>query len=81
MDITAVVKLVLKDAEKKREDYALSGATNDGGARHIEELVDFYRMGYDRIFPPAWEKYAKQYKRENDPEYKHYLKLKERFED
>lgn len=73
--IDKVMALVLKDAENKKLDAGYSGRWDDGGANRLEEQVKFFKLGMAGTLPPDWDKY----KRELDPEYVEYLRLKRKF--
>ena len=80
-NLKEVMELILDDAEERRQNAGFNGQHSDGGARELEEKVEIYRHGLEGSFPTEWVKYVKQYKKENDPEYKMYLRLKEQFEE
>jgi hypothetical protein len=79
--IEAVIALVLADAHDSREAAGMGGRWDDGGASRLEEQVKFFRYGISRCMPPEWEKYARQVENNADPEYKTYLRLKDKFRD
>ena len=45
----------------------------------ISDLT-IYLLALDKKIPVKWEPYLKEFKKNKDPEYLHYLKLKEKFE-
>jgi hypothetical protein len=80
-NIPDILKLILKDADHKREIAAHNGESHDGGSSTLIEAVEMYRCGLDGRFPSKWMKYKKQYEIECDPDYNTYLRLKQKFGD
>jgi hypothetical protein len=78
--INTIKRLVLKEAENKRNDAGYGGRWDDGGAGAMEAQVRFYEYGQKGIIPPEWEKLAKQVKNEGDPEWQEYQRLRKHFE-
>jgi hypothetical protein len=78
--IEKVIKKVEEYAEEQAYDAAMEGAMNDGGRSRTLDSIKFYRCGLDNQIPVEWEGFIKEINREEDPEYKYYLKLKEKFE-
>lgn len=74
--LTAIVELVRKAAADARSNAGYSGSWDDGGASRMERDIEFYLMGRSGLIPPDWKKYQKLL----DPEYKEYLRLKNKFE-
>lgn len=77
MDIEEIIKLVLKDADDKKQRAGYAGAMSDYGASNLRNQVKFYDLGRKGILPTEWEKYANQ----TDVEYQEYIRLKKKFED
>ena len=69
------MRIALKDADSKASDAAYAGKYDDGGASFIREQVKFYKYGQQGVVPPEW----KRYESELDPEYKEYVRLKQKF--
>lgn len=74
------MKRVLEEADEIKLCAAQNGEWGDGGAHVLKEQVKFYIHGRKNELPPEWEGYSKQINREEDPDYKLYLILKEKFE-
>jgi hypothetical protein len=70
-----VIELVLKDAIDKRNDAGYGGRMDDGGASRLEDQVKFFQYGLSCRLPTEWESYRKQL----DPEYLEYIRLKRKF--
>ncbi len=79
-DIEAIMAKVLAEAHQARENAGYSGSWGDGGAGVMEAQVQFYRYGRDGVIPPEWQKYAEEVRKEADPEYAQYQRLKNKFE-
>ena len=77
--IEDIIKLVLIDAEKRRNDAGYAGRMDDGGASALKEQVEYYLAGMNGEIPENWQKYVKEIKILSDPEYRDYLRLKEKF--
>jgi hypothetical protein len=75
VNVDELIKLVLKDANKKREDAAYGGQHHDGGASMIETQVKFYNYGRAGKVPPEWKGLESQL----DPEYAEYQRLQKKF--
>lgn len=73
--IDKLIPLILKHAEESKFDAGMSGRWDDGGASRLEEQVKFFQYGMHGQIPPEWE----VYKKELDPEYIEYLRLKRKF--
>ena len=81
IDIKEVIKIVLIDAEKRRNDAGYGGRMDDGGASALKEQVEYYLAGMNGEIPENWQKYVKEIKILSDPEYANYIRLKQKFED
>jgi uncharacterized protein YihD (DUF1040 family) len=79
MDVEKLFPIVEAHARQLRDDAGYSGAMNDGGAGIVLAQLKFYKYGRDRVIPPEWSQYAKDYARSVDPDYSEYLRLKEKF--
>jgi hypothetical protein len=80
VDIETIMSKVMAEAHNARESAGYSGSWGDGGAGVMEAQVQFYRYGRDGVVPPEWQKYAEQARKEADPEYSEYQRLKGKFE-
>lgn len=80
MDIETIMQKVLTEAHNARENAGYSGSWGDGGAGILEAQVQFYRYGQQGIVPPEWQKHAEQARKEADPEYSEYQRLRGKFE-
>jgi hypothetical protein len=72
-----IIQLILNDAKSKRKDagYGYGGRMDDGGASNLEDQVKYFQYGLICKLPPEWESYKKQL----DPEYIEFLRLKRKF--
>lgn len=80
MDIDKIMAMVLAEAHNARESAGYGGRWDDGGASVLEAQVQFYRYGQQGIVPPEWQKHADQARKEADPEYEQYMRLRTKFE-
>jgi hypothetical protein len=78
--IEQIIQRVLAEARDVKTAAAYNGNMTDGGADVLEAQVRFYRYGRNGVVPPEWQKYADQVRKEADPEYEQYKKLKMKFE-
>jgi hypothetical protein len=82
--IRRVISQKLLDARNAEEDAACGGRRSDGGASAIRNEVYYYQYGLQGVIPPDWKTlYAmieEQMKKEADPEFKEYHRLKSKFE-
>jgi hypothetical protein len=74
-----IIVLVLADAANKRMDAGYSGGWDDGGASRLEEQAKFFAYGLNRVMPPEWNQFIKQYETSIDPEYQEFLRLQKKF--
>lgn len=75
-EIEKVMEIVLQEADERQRAAGHNGERGDGGASMLRQQVKFYKMGMAGHVPIEWEKY----KQKLDPEWKEYLRLKEKFE-
>lgn len=75
--LRGLLEQAFEDAAKKRNSAGYSGEMGDGGARHIEDCIRFFLLGWFKLTPQDWEKFSKFL----DPEYEKYLELKAKFGD
>lgn len=75
VNVDELIKIVLKDADKKQDDAGYGGHHHDGGAAHQRDCVKFYNYGRAGKIPPDWDQYTKQL----DPEYQEFLRLQKKF--
>ena len=78
--IDAVISLVLADAADCRMAAGMNGSMHDGGAKELETQVKFFTYGQNNQIPKEWSKYVDQAKKNADPDYAIFLKLKKKFE-
>ena len=81
-DQALVVKAVKISAQNARDDAGYGGRMDDGGASAMEQRLDawldgiaFAQTGRTKLYSNILE----QARKENDPEYQEYLRLKEKF--
>ena len=80
VNIERLINFILKKADNVQESAGYNGSWDDGGAARLREEVKFYRYGLLGEIPEEWKKHIVEYRRENDPEYDEYKRLKEKFE-
>lgn len=80
VDIELIMQKVLTEAHNARESAGYGGEWGDRGASVMEAQVQFYRYGQQGVVPPEWQKHAEQARKEADPEYEQYQRLKSKFE-
>lgn len=72
----------LVDKVKELEMNAgYSGAMHDGGSRDLNNQIECYIHGQHSELPTLWKTYYDEFKVKNDPEYKLYQRLKQKFGD
>ena len=75
---------VAKSCKALREDAALSGSWDDGGASRSEEKLKAFNDGVTFALTGVTQLYGhiiKKYELEHNSEYQEYLRLKEKFEE
>ena len=70
---------VRKEAENARLDAGYDGRWDDGGARHLGELLVVWICGIEGRVPEQFKKFEQQAKKEADPEYAEWLRLQRKF--
>lgn len=79
--LQGLIAFVLKKVDERREGARLSGGMGDNYARELEIQVECFRAGLNGEVPLAWGTWNKEFLKSQDPEYKMYLSLKEKFEE
>lgn len=80
MKVTEEFIRFLRDVAHQRGlTAAYNGSHTDGGERELLTQIDLYIEGFNQTFPSIWENWAKEFARENDPEFAEYRRLKEKF--
>ena len=79
--IGKVLAAVLEDATRRENDAGFGGGFHDGGASRLRDMVNAYVCGMEGIFPVGWETYLDQAKKESDPDWVEYRRLKKKFEE
>ena len=74
------IQLMLKHAAQCRADAGMNGEHHDGGAGSIEAQVEAFRAGLLGNVPDIWKTVLIKMTREENPEWKEYLRLKAMFE-
>lgn len=74
-----VMGIIRMEAHNARESAGYGGRWDDGGASRLEEQIRFFQYGLQGVLPPEWEKYKDQVKKESDPEYAQYVRLRSKF--
>lgn len=82
--IEEALQLMRTEAERKGENAAYGGRSDDGGMRGmlstIETFEDGIRYSTTGVHPEWLKEYVDQAKTQKDPEYNEYIRLKEKFE-
>lgn len=73
-----IADFIKRKAQQLTDDADYYGSNNNPGVP-LKREVEAFQSGLDRIIPPSWEKLVKEYETENDPEYKEFLRLKQKF--
>lgn len=81
-NVHRVVKFMRAKAQLYRDNAGYSGAMHDGGAARLEEAIEAFLHGYFRkSWPQKWFKDIEEMSKNDDPEYKEYLRLKDKFKE
>lgn len=75
VDMNALQRAILMDADDRRISAGYQGSYNDGGASTLEMQVKFYNYGRQGVVPSEWNGYMSQL----DSEYQKYLELRKKF--
>ena len=78
-DIKGFVDFVRKVAAQKRMDAAYGGFHSDHGASELETRLECWVNGIDGAIPKVLQSYYDEFQRDQDPEYKEYLRLQKKF--
>lgn len=81
-DLNLLREAVRKSAKAARDDAGYGGRHDDGGASRMEEQLRYFEDGMTFAMTGKSQMYGvtlEKLKRENDPEYKEFLRLKEKF--
>ena len=76
----AIMQAVRDKAEEKKLNAAYGGEMGDGGAGHLESVLEAWKAGLQGKVPRELKHIAKEVERKADPEYKEYERLTEKFE-
>ena len=75
---------VLQSAKQTRDDAGYAGRYDDGGASIKENNLKYWLMGINGQIPDGYSTMVRAYNRQqlidNDPEYREYLRLQEKFQ-
>jgi hypothetical protein len=78
-DIMAITAKVRSHANKLRDDASYTGAWSDNGASDLEAKLEAWLSGLKREVPLVFKEFYASVKRDNDPEYAEFLRLKRKF--
>ena len=78
--ILKALEKYLAAAKASGESAGYSGLMSDGGQSRMEGLAAAYRAGLEGKVPDFLEPYVKEVRRETDPEYATFQRLKKKFE-
>lgn len=73
--IKQIIEVIKEEAHERKMGAAFNGERSDGGASILENQIRFYLLGQKGEVPPEWKKYEHKI----DPEYREYMRLKEKF--
>lgn len=76
----AFIGYLRNEIEKARESAAFGGSMGYDGASRLEALTNSWEAGLKRLVPDELQGHLAEFERENDPEWKEYNRLKEKFE-
>lgn len=79
--LAKITAKISSDAKSAKDDAAWGGRMDDGGSRSMLSSLKKYTDGYYKRIPDSWGDYVKQIKKEDDPEYQDFLRLKKKFKD
>ena len=80
-DLKTIEDAVMKSAQNLSRDAAYGGRWDDGGSSRMIDQFKTWKRGYLGKVLPENAKILKDAKREADPEYAEFLRLKKRFEE
>ena len=81
--------LIEKEANIQYENVAYGWSLRDGSRGSLLKQIsrgsllkqiECFKAGLKRCIPNCWDVFEKQYLKESDPDYKEYLRLKNKFE-
>jgi len=74
-----IIEILYKEADRKDESSAYAGGTGGAGG-DLRRQTQMYVAGREHGIPKEFQEFVDQYRKERDPEYEQYLRLKEKFE-
>lgn len=80
-ELRAVAQRVRLRGEELKNDAAHTGGWSDNGGGALIAEADAFDAGLDGRLPDGWEEYAEEYRREKDPEWQEYQRLKKKFKE
>jgi hypothetical protein len=75
-----LIDFIIKKAEQEKENAAFSGCWSDGGYQSTLDEISIWKAGLEGKVPKEWSAYVRAFRRETDPEYKDYIRLKDKFD-
>jgi hypothetical protein len=75
-----VIAKVRSKAEEARDLAGWDGGIGDRGASRMETQAEFYLAGMNGEVPSEWSDLLAEVKKESDPEYSEYARLRRKFE-
>ena len=80
IDINALITAMYKKAEDKKHLAGMNGEWHDGGADALVDQIEAFKCGMTGQVPNGWLEVSNQMKKEVDPDWAKYQKLKKKFE-
>ncbi len=77
-----MLKRVLAVASREASEMEMERAVNPHYVprnSHLGVAVKYFRLGLERRLPDDWAKYEKQARKEADPEYAEFVRLRKKF--
>lgn len=81
VQLNKLFKIILQDAANREEAAGYNGEHSDGGASILRMQIEFYEHGMNGTIPKEWSQYVQEIKKQTDPEYETYKRLKAKFKE
>ena len=75
-----IANIAMQDADRLKSNAGHAGEMHDGGAGRIRSMVSAWKAGLNREGPKEFSDYEKQERRETDPEFAEYQRLRKKFD-
>ncbi len=74
-----IISWVKKEAKNRRDNAGYAGSWDDGGANILLREIEAYQAGMAGTVPPSWETIIAKRAQEQDPEFREYVRLANKF--